>query len=57
MKSCDDLSCEWFDFFKVYNTSETELVAYMQKLGNLYLKEVKPTVLDFTLGKFGVGLV
>ena len=57
MKSCNDLSCEWFDFFKVYNTSETELVAYMQKLGNLYLKEVKPTVLDFTPGKFGVGLV
>lgn len=57
MKSCDDLSCEWFDFFKVYNTNETELLAYMQKLGNLYLKEVKPTVLDFTRGKFGVGLV
>ena len=57
MKSCNDLSCEWFDFVKVYNTSETELVAYMQKLGNLYLKEVKPTVLDFTPGKFGVGLV
>lgn len=29
MKTCDDLSCEWFDFFKVYNTSEKELVAYM----------------------------
>ena len=54
MKSKDDISYEWFDFFKIYNTNETELLEYMQKLGGLYLKDIKPTTLDFSLEGFGV---
>ena len=48
LKSKCDLSYDWFDFFKIYNADEAELLAYMQKLGIQYLQDVKPTVLDFS---------
>lgn len=48
IKNPSDISYEWFDFFRIYNKSEAELLIYMQKLANLYIKEIKPTVLDFT---------
>lgn len=48
IKNQNDISYEWFDFFRIYNKSEAELLVYMQKLGTLYTKEIKPTVLDFS---------
>lgn len=48
IKNQTDISYEWFDFFRIYNKSEAELLVYMQKLGSLYTKEIKPTVLDFS---------
>ena len=49
IKSKDDISYEWFDFFKVYTANENELLANMQKYGSTYLKDVKPTFLNFGL--------
>lgn len=54
IKNKVDLTCEWFDFFKIYNSDEAQLLAHMQEYGASYIKDVKPTLLDFTLGEFGV---
>ncbi len=43
-----DICYDWFDFFKIYNSDEAELLAYMQKLGYQYLQDVKPTIIDFS---------
>jgi hypothetical protein len=43
-----DICYDWFDFFKIYNSNEAELLAYMQKLGFQYVQDVKPTVIDFS---------
>lgn len=54
LKNKIDLTCEWFDFFKIYNSDEAELLKHMQEYGATYLKDIKPTLLDFTVGDFGV---
>lgn len=54
MKNKVDLTIEWFDFFQLYNSNEELLLAKMQEYGAEYLKEVRPTMLDFSLDDFGV---
>lgn len=54
LKNKVDLTIEWFDFFQVYNSDEAEILTHMQQYGAGYIKDVKPTLLDFTLGYFGL---
>lgn len=54
MKNKVDLTIEWFDFFQLYNSDEELLLTKMQEYGAEYLKEIRPTLLDFSLDGFGV---
>lgn len=54
IKNRVDLTCEWFDFFKIYNSNEAELLTHMQQYGTSYIKDIRPTLLDFTIGALGV---
>lgn len=54
LKSKADLACEWFDFFSLYNLDEAQLLRHMQGMAGPYVKEIRPTFLDFSLENFGV---
>lgn len=54
LKNRADLTIEWFDFFSLYNVDESQLLNYMQGMAGGYVKDVRPTFLDFSLDGFGV---
>lgn len=54
LKNKVELTVEWFDFFSLYNEDEAKLLHHMQTMSGIYIKDVKPTLLDFSLDNFGV---
>jgi hypothetical protein len=54
LKSKVELTVEWFDFFSLYNVDEAQLLSHMQTMAGVYVKDVRPTFLDFSLDGFGV---